>query len=980
MTKPVNYRHTLQLPKTDFPMRAGLPDKEPGILEHWRRLDIYQQLRRKSGREIFTLHDGPPYANGNLHIGHGLNKILKDMVVRTQQMMGKDARYVPGWDCHGLPIEWKVEENLRRAGKDKADIPPLQLRQDCRDFANRWIDIQREEFMRLGVIGNWNDPYLTMDHHAEAVIADEFMKFVMNGTLYQAFKPVMWSTVEQTALAEAEVEYENIRTRSIYVLFPLLNAPSGLSSGHTRPVSIPIWTTTPWTIPSNRAICYNPHIDYALYEVTEAPDGNWLQKGACLVLADRLADETMSACRATAYKRLNGVTAGVLAELVCGHPFRNFKLDGEPDINRWDYDVPMLPGDHVKDAAGTGFVHTAPSHGVDDYVIATKHGLSITNNVTENGKFRTTLPVFGGLEIYTADGQEGTANDQIIYNLIDCHALAGIQRIHHSYPHSWRSKAPLIYRTTPQWFVNIDRDVGDGNDALGTTIRARALNAIKSEVTWIPGTGQSRLHAMISDRPDWVLSRQRVWGVPLTCFVRKQARPDEEDFLLRDERVNARITAAFEAEGADAWFRDDAKERFLAGLHNPDHYEKIDDILDVWFESGSTHAFVLRDRSDGTSDGVADLYLEGTDQHRGWFHSSILQACGTRGSPPYRGVLTHGFTLDQDGRKMSKSLGNTMAPAEIVKTYGADILRMWVAHADYTRDQRIGEDILKSTTESYRRVRNAFRFALGNLGPRDPGQAINYEDLPELERWVLHQLSVLDSRTRADFNTYRFRQAFMHLFDFINLDLSAFYFDIRKDVLYCDHPDSHSARSTRTVLGILLDTLTLWLAPILTFTMEEVWQERTRDSEQSVHLLDFPTIPSSWRNDALAGKWQDIRALRSAITAAIEPLRTAKEIGSSLEAAPILSIADPELRALISESEFADICIVSDITITDTPTGADGVSVTFRPAQGQKCSRCWKIRPDVGTHTDPNLCDRCSSVLATLKSGDSCPHNDPQAL
>ncbi len=977
MTGTVNYRHTLQLPATDFPMRARLPEREPGLLAQWQRLAIYERLRRKADRPVFVLHDGPPYANGNLHIGHGLNKILKDMVTRSQQMMGKDARYVPGWDCHGLPIEWKVEEGYRQKGLDKAGVPRLQLRRECRDFASRWIEVQREEFKRLGIIGNWDDPYLTMDFHAEAVIAEEFMKFVMNGTLYRGFKPVMWSTVEQTALAEAEVEYEDIDSTSIYVLFPVCVGIPDLDPSLTGPVSIPIWTTTPWTIPSNRAICYNPQIEHSLYTVTRAPDGNWLQPGTRLILADTLADATMTACRVTGYKRLVPVPVDTLAKIICAHPFRGLDLEGEPDVNRWEFDVPLLPGGHVRDEAGTGFVHTAPSHGVDDYVIAQNHGLTMTHNVTEDGKFRTTLPLFGGLEIYTADGHVGPANDQIIHYLIDRQALAGLQRIHHSYPHSWRSKAPLIYRATPQWFVNIDRAVGDGQDTLGSTIRERALAAIQTQVAWTPGTGQGRLHAMIADRPDWVLSRQRVWGVPLTCFTRRHVPADADDFLLRDQRVNDRIIAAFEGEGADAWFEDGAKERFLAGLHDPDDYDKIDDILDVWFDSGSTHAFTLRDRQDGPPDGMADLYLEGTDQHRGWFQSSILQACGTRGHAPYRGVLTHGFTLDQDGRKMSKSLGNAMAPAEIVKAYGADILRMWVAQTDYTNDQRIGTDILKSITESYRKVRNAFRFALGNLGAHEPAHAIDAPDLPELERWVLHRLAVLDDQIRADYEAYRFRQAFMQLFDFINLDLSAFYFDIRKDVLYCEHPDSHAARSARTVLSILLDTLAAWLAPVLTFTMEEVWQAVTGDPDQSIHLRDFPTIPASWRDDVLADKWRALRRVRSVVTAAIEPHRIARDIGSSLEAAPVLAIADPDLRSRIAASDFADVCIVSNIELMGTTENGftlpdvDGVAVLFKTATGQKCARCWKISPDVGTHAHPDVCTRCSATLTRLEAGTS---------
>ena len=955
-------------------MRAGLPAKEPGLLEHWEDIDIYGRLRAKTGRPPFVLHDGPPYANGHLHIGHALNKILKDMVVRSQQMMGRDSRYVPGWDCHGLPIEWKVEEGYRKKGADKTSIHPLTLRQECRDFASKWIDIQRGEFKRLGVIGNWSNPYLTMDYHAEAVIAAEFMKFLMNGTLYHGFKPVMWSTVEQTALAEAEVEYEEITSKSIWVKFPIDHARSNLNGALAETVSILIWTTTPWTIPSNRAICYNPKIDYSIFEVTKAPDDNWLLPDSQVIIADRLAPEVMKSCRVNEFRKLSPVDPEVLSRVICSHPFKGLVPTKEPDVNRWDYDVPLLTGDHVEDDAGTGFVHTAPSHGVDDYAIGQRHGLTITHNVTEDGKFRSTLPLFGGLEIYTSDGNEGSANDLIIYNLIDRKCLAGLGRIRHSYPHSWRSKAPLIYRTTPQWFVGIDRHMDDGKGDLGNTIRERALNSIRNRVKWTPVSGQGRLLAMVGDRPDWVLSRQRVWGVPLTCFVRKQSSPESEDYLLRDDRVNARIVEAFENEGADAWYRDDAKERFLAELHDPKQFDQVYDILDVWFDSGCTHAFTLRDRDDGTIDGIADLYLEGTDQHRGWFQSSILQACGTIGRAPYRGVLTHGFTLDQDGRKMAKSIGNTVAPEKIVKQYGADILRMWVAHSDYTTDLRIGPDVLKSITETYRKVRNAFRFMLGNLGEFSPEEMVIHEDMPELERWVLHRLAVLDTEIRQDYDEYQFRDAFMRLFDFINLDLSPFYFDIRKDLLYCGHPSSLEARSSRTVLDLLLNHLTGWLAPILPFTMEEVWQDYANDRQCSIHLRDFSAIPDGWLDEDLAARWSSIRRVRRVVTGAIEPRRTAKDIGSSLEASPLVQVDDPDLCELLKGIDFDDICIVSEIDLTTDRSTDDwfelpdipGIKVLFKSAVGQKCLRCWKIQPDVGSYSTPETCRRCNDVVIAL--------------
>ncbi|MEM9249449.1 MAG: class I tRNA ligase family protein, partial [Pseudomonadota bacterium] len=663
-----DYKDTLFLPRTDFPMRAGLPKREPGWLERWEKIGIYDKLREKAAqdpgaRAPFTLHDGPPYANGHLHIGHALNKVLKDMVVRSQQMMGRDARYIPGWDCHGLPIEWKIEEKYRAKGQNKDEVPVLDLRRECRTFAEGWIDVQRGEFKRLGVTGAWDRPYLTMDYKAEATIAEEFMTFLMNGTLYQGSKPVMWSVVEKTALAEAEVEYHEHQSHTIWVKFPVIRAvePTGARSD-LRGAQVVIWTTTPWTIPQNRAVAFNPELSYGLYEVTATPEESWAAVGDRYLLADNLASEVLTKARLEPemWRRVADVTPDQLDLLVCAHPFRGF-ADG---AGEWDYDVPMLPGDHVTDEAGTGFVHTAPSHGADDYILGVKHGLPMTYNVMEDGRYRADLPLFGGGQIFNHKGKEGDANKRVIDALVSAGALIARGRLKHSYPHSWRSKAPLIFRNTPQWFAAIDRKLDDGMADYGDTIRSRALRSIDELVTWTPQTGRNRLYSMIEARPDWVLSRQRAWGVPLTCFVKKGAKPDDPDFLLRDPAVNARIVAAFEAEGADAWYGAGAKARFLGNEYDPEAYEQIFDILDVWFDSGSTHAFVLRDREDGSDDGLADLYLEGTDQHRGWFHSSMLQACGTKGRAPYRGVLTHGFTLDEKGEKMSKSKGNTVAPED----------------------------------------------------------------------------------------------------------------------------------------------------------------------------------------------------------------------------------------------------------------------------------------------------------------------------
>ena len=966
-----DYKTTLNLPKTDFPMRAGLPKREPEWLQRWADMDVYGQLRDKAKatpRPPFTLHDGPPYANGHLHIGHALNKILKDMVVRSQQMMGKDARYIPGWDCHGLPIEWKIEEKYREKGLDKDAVDVVEFRQECRDFAAGWVDIQREEFKRLGITGNWADPYLTMNFHAERVIAEEFQKFLMTGTLYQGSKPVMWSPVEETALAEAEVEYHDKHSFTIWVKFAVA------TEGDLQDAKVVIWTTTPWTIPSNKAVVYGADYSYGLYEVIDTPDECWAELGERFLLADKLVADVFGRARLEEgqWTRVRDVTADELSGLSLKHPLAG----SEGSNGEWDDLRDFRAADFVTDDEGTGFVHCAPSHGMEEFELYRDLGMLqdvITYNVMDDGTYREDLPFFGGKRILRAKAKkgdwEGDANAAVMSKLAEVGGLLARGKIKHSYPHSWRSKAPIIYRNTPQWFAAVDKEVGDGQDTYGKTIRERALRSIDELVTWTPQKGRNRLYSMIEARPDWVLSRQRAWGVPLTCFAKKGAAPTDDDYLLRDPAVNARILEAFEAEGADAWYMEGAKERFLGNEHNHDDYVQVMDILDVWFDSGSTHAFTLRDREDGSEDGLADLYLEGTDQHRGWFHSSMLQGCGTMGRAPYRGVLTHGFTLDEKGMKMSKSVGNTVAPEKVVQQYGADILRLWVAQADYTVDLRIGDEILKGVADSYRRLRNTVRFMLGSLADFDPAQAVPRDEMPELEQLILHKLSVLDGVVRDGYAKYDFQGVFRAIFDFATLDLSSFYFDIRKDALYCDG-DTPRQRAALTVLDALYARLTTWLAPILTFTMEEVWLERN-GADTSVHLVDFPDTPADWRDDALAARFDVVRAVRRVVTGALEEQRTAKVIGSSLEAAPTVYLSAERAAVVTDAQTFADLCITSQITIVegDAPDGAftlddvAGVGVVFATSEGEKCARCWKILPDVGTHSHDGVCGRCDSAL-----------------
>jgi isoleucyl-tRNA synthetase len=971
-----DYSATLFLPETEFPMRAGLPDREPGWLKRWEDMDIYAMQREQAkDRPLFTLHDGPPYANGNIHIGHALNKVLKDLVSRSMQMLGYNSAYVPGWDCHGLPIEWKIEEQYRAKGKDKNEVPVVEFRQECRTFAEQWVDVQREEFKRLGVLGEWDNPYLTMSFDAEAQIARELMKVSMTGQLYRGSKPVMWSVVERTALAEAEIEYADYESDTIWVKFPVsrIQSVDGKDTDeviahreHLTGASVVIWTTTPWTIPANRAISFSNRIEYGLYEVTNAPAENWAKTGDKLILADKLAAEVFAKAKVETFVRLQSVPASVLAGISAHHPLRGLAGD-------YNFDVPLLDGEHVTDDAGTGFVHTAPGHGLDDFGIwmestrlLQERGIdpAIPYCVDDAGFYTKDAPGFDGARVIDDNGKKGDANNRVIAALAEQGNIIARGRVKHQYPHSWRSKKPVIFRNTPQWFVYMDKDI-DG--APGDTLRHRALTAIDA-TKFYPAAGQNRLRAMIADRPDWVLSRQRAWGVPITVFVNKQTSE-----ILKDEAVNHRIAQSFEEEGADAWYKPSAAARYLGSDYKVEDYEMVTDVLDVWFDSGSTHSFVLRNRQKWPHlKFPASMYLEGSDQHRGWFHSSLLESCATNGHAPYESVLTHGFTMDGEGRKMSKSLGNVVAPQEIIKQYGADILRLWVASSDYSEDLRLGKEIIQTTVDSYRKLRNTLRWLLGNLAHFKAEDVVDAKDMPELERLMLHRLAQLDTGVRAAYKEYDYRKVVTLLSNFMNIELSAFYFDIRKDTLYCDPISSIKRRSALTVLDHLFNALTAWLAPILVFTMEECWLERHPEEGASVHLRLFPEIPAEWLNDDLANKWQLIRAVRRVVTGALEIERREKRIGSSLEAAPQVFVADARYIVALEGQDLAEIAITSAIQIKQNEGPAEafrlddvpGVSVVSALAEGKRCARSWKVLPEVGSDPEyPDVSPRDAQAL-----------------
>jgi isoleucyl-tRNA synthetase len=946
-----DYKSTIFLPKTDFPMRAGLPAREPEILARWGELGLFERQRAKSrGREPFILHDGPPYANGHLHMGHALNKVLKDVINRSQQMLGKDANYVPGWDCHGLPIEWKIEESFRERGQTKESVPILEFRRQCREFASHWIEVQTEEFERLGVIGNFDDPYTTMKFSAEAQILREIGKFLMTGGLYRGSKPVLWSVVEQTALADAEVEYHDHHSATIWVAFPLAKLPAPLQE-ELAGARVVIWTTTPWTIPGNRAVAYGADMDYLCLEVEACDEKSRCAAGQRYLVAEALSEDFKARAGIQSAKVAWRGKGGDLAGAIARHPLHE---------EGYDFDVPLLEADFVTLEQGTGFVHIAPGHGADDYDLGMRTGLEVPLTVDGDGSFMDHVPLFAGKVVYDQNGKEGDANDAVMAALNAAGRLLGRRKLVHSYPHSWRSKKPLIFRNTPQWFISMSSN----------GLRDKALAGIRS-TRFVPPAGQARLYDMVASRPDWCVSRQRLWGVPLALFVHKKSGE-----VLRDQAVIDRIAAAFEEEGGDAWYSRDPQD-FLGNDYAAEDYEQVMDVVEVWFDSGSTHSFVLEAREDLRW--PASLYLEGSDQHRGWFHTSLLESCGTRGRPPFDAVLTHGFVLDEKGRKMSKSLGNVVSPQDILSKQGADILRLWVVASNYEEDLRIGPEILRYQVDAYRRLRNTLRYLLGNLDGYSEAEALPPGDMPDLDRWVLHRLFEIDRRLRRCCEEFDFHAIYQMLHNFCAVDLSAFYFDVRKDVLYCDSADSTARRACRSVLEQLFSCLTAWLAPILCFTAEEAWWSHGKGAD-SVHLRLFPEIPADWEAPELAAKIARLREVRRVATGALETARAQKVIGSSLQACPRLGVADRALYEELQRVDLAELFITSDVVLEhgeldggrNRESGGEafrlaevpGVAVEVGLAAGEKCQRCWKVLPEVGEDPEAEgTCRRCAEAV-----------------
>ncbi|THD59532.1 isoleucine--tRNA ligase [Phenylobacterium sp.] len=943
-----DYRETVFLPETPFPMRAGLPQKEPQILAAWTQGDLYHAMRKArqhAGAPLYVLHDGPPYANGAIHIGHALQKTLKDFVVRSRFLLGYDVDYVPGWDCHGLPIEWKIEEELRAQGRRKDEVSKAEFRTRCREYAAKWIGVQMKGFQRLGVIGDWEHRYATMDYGSEAAIVAEFHKFVVSGQLYRGSKPVMWSPVERTALADAEVEYHDHTSPTIWVKFPVVEGSNAAANA-----SVVIWTTTPWTIPANRAVSYNPDIAYAVFQVDEMETGlefePWAKAGDRLLVAEKLAQDVMAAAKVAKFHRIEKVEP---EGMVLAHPLSS--LDGG-----YGFQVPMLAGDHVTDDAGTGFVHTAPGHGADDYAVWLAHGhREIPETVDPDGAYYPGVPLFAGLKVLETEGKKagkfGPANAAVMEKLIEAGGLLARGRIEHAYPHSWRSKAPVIFRNTPQWFIRMDEPLEDAAHG-GRTLRETALESIEA-TAFYPAGGKNRIRAMVESRPDWLISRQRAWGAPLAMFVDK-----ETGHPLHDAAVNARIVELIRAEGADAWFTRPASD-FL-GHHDPERFEKVEDILDVWFDSGSTHAFTLEGRAH--TRWPADLYLEGSDQHRGWFQSSLLESSGTRGRAPYDAILTHGFTMDEAGEKMSKSKGNVVDPEQVIRESGAEIIRLWAALIDYADDSRIGKTVLQTTSDAYRKLRNTIRYLLGALADYSPDEAVEIEEMPPLERYILHRLWQLDGQVRAAYDGYQFQDVIRPLMDFCQEDLSALFFDIRRDSLYCDRPDALRRRSARTVMQAAFSRLTAWLSPLIPFTMEEAWTTRYPEAGSN-SLRVIPETPAAWRNDAEAERWAKVQAVTSVVTGALEVERREKRLGAALEAAPRVWIAEPELMAAFDGLDPAEVFRTSqaDLQPGDGPAEAfrlpdvPGVAVEPLRAEGRKCARSWRILPEVGS--DPRYPD-----------------------
>ncbi|MDC1475946.1 isoleucine--tRNA ligase [Pelagibacteraceae bacterium] len=905
-------KENINLPKTLFSMKGNLPNKEPEILKIWEKLDLYKKIRNLGkGKEKFVLHDGPPYANGHIHMGTALNKILKDMITRFHQMDGKDSVYVPGWDCHGLPIEWKIEEQYKKNKKNKDEVPIKTFRKECREFAEKWINIHIDEFKRLGIEGDWKNYYSTMSFEAEAQIVRELGKFLLDGSLYQGYKPVLWSTVEKTALADAEVEYKDHTSNTIYTSFEVKKTDKDfLKNGH-----VIIWTTTPWTIPVNRALAYSNKIKYSVIKIGNETE-NFKNKN--IIIANKLIRKVSEECNFKDFKILKEFDGNEFKNTICSHPFKNMG---------YKYDVPMLEGDFVTLEQGTGIVHSAPSHGPDDFNLCLKNGIKASNTINDGGLYSEDIPFFSGVHIFKAD-------NQVIEKLSEQKSLLGNSKLQHSFPHSWRSKAPLVYRATSQWFISMEKK----------DLRKKALKAI-DETIFYPERGRSRIRSMVETRPDWCISRQRIWGVPLPLFVSKKTKEP-----LRDLEVIENIAKIYEKEGSDCWFSDDA-QKFLGKKYKKEDYIKTNDIVEVWFDSGATHSYVLEKRKDLMW--PASMYLEGSDQHRGWFHSSLLESCGTRGRAPYNSILTHGFVVDGKGLKMSKSTGNIISPEEVLKKYGADILRAWVAASDYSEDLKLDNSILDQHAESYRKIRNTFRFLLGNLRDTKIDFDLNSKEIkewPEIERFMLHQIFILNKNFKKYFKEYNFHKLYKELLNFCSLDLSAFYFDIRKDTLYCDEIKSPKRQVSINFLDLVLNMLLKWFAPILSFTTEEIYQILHKEKNTSIHLQSFPKIPTEWENNKLFDKWNKLKIVRSVVNSAIEVKRANKDIGSSLEADIEIYLGEEYLK-LIKDINLSEYFITSRANAKPyienskifkmQDTAEIGVLVT--KAKGEKCSRCWKI-------------------------------------
>ena len=923
----MDYKETLNLPETDFPMRANLPKREPEILANWQQIGLNEQLEKAhQGKQSFILHDGPPYANGHIHMGHALNKILKDIIVKSKRMQGYYTPYVPGWDCHGLPIELMVDKKL---GKKKRELSKADFRRECREYAKVWIQTQSEEFQRLGIFGNWQDPYLTMTTHYEAATARELAKLAEKGSLFKGKKPIHWCTSCVTALAEAEVEYADHSSPSIYVKFPYVDElPESLAQLGDKPLSFVIWTTTPWTIPANLGICLNPELTYVAVDTgTER-----------LVMAEGLYQQVLKTLAIEDYQVAATFEATLFDNKNCKHPL-------------YERNSLIMLGDHVTLEAGTGCVHTAPGHGHDDYMVGLKYGLEIYNPVDDYGRYREDLELFGGMKLKDA-------NQAVNEKLTEVGALLYESAIEHSYPHCWRCKKPVIFRATEQWFISMDH-----ND-----LRQKALTEI-DRVEWIPSWGRDRIYNMVAGRPDWCISRQRSWGVPITIAYCEKCGE-----ALNDGKVMHHIADQFEETGSDIWFEKDAAELLPPGTVCPacghDKFTKETDILDVWFDSGVSHAAVCEHREELSS--PADLYLEGSDQHRGWFHSSLLESVGTRDRAPYKSVLTHGFVLDKDGRPMSKSMGNVIAPEEIIQKYGAEILRMWVSATDYRDDIRLGQETLQRLSDAYRRIRNTARYLLGNLNGFEPDQDIIADaDLLELDRWALARLEHLGHRVAKAYDTYEFHTFYHAVHNFCSGDLSSFYLDILKDRIYTCPKSSIEYRSARSTMYRILDALTRMIAPVLTFTADEIWQRLPGEREASVHLAEFPAI-NGYIDDELEERYEQLRKVRSEVSRQLEKARAEKRIGQSLEAKVVLQVP-ANLQALLAQ--YQDLLpayfIVSQVELRDQLDDGHAaeqipdLKILIQAAEGEKCDRCWNYATTVGeTAEHPTVCARCAAALA----------------